>query len=698
MCNLLIAQYTFQKAYYSFSNITVSDYFNSDKLSNRLVQTIDNGYLVSGRLVEPLSGNDKAILIKTDPFGELEWVKGFNNINQQVAIMDLKKNLENGYIISTGLGWGGGVMKLDANGDTLWTKHFYDLQSISSIDNTSDSGYVAIGYSLNDYESIIKFNSLGNIMWSKSLYDSSFNLVFNNIRQTFDGGFIISGSGTISNTTSTTFILKLDASGNQQWCKKLSNNTNNLYNYSLDLTQDGGFVLAGSSNSNLSVIRLDSIGDTLWTKVLEATSNLDYCMSIKETSTGDFILGGHIDYDQYGGPTNKMIYFKIDANGNFIWANTAGFVNNNYCSDIIETNDGGYALTGFYSDFTGFSNIPLFKTDEFGAICNGSTSSINLTTVPTVFNVSTLTPTSNSISLTMMNNVYYSDTYPFIGATAIGEVVPEICLVTVDTTSMHNLVVWEKPISLSIDSFLVYREVGSNYIQIGSTPYDSLSQYLDTDIGIDPNVTSYRYKIAQVDTCGNISSLSDFHETIHLTANQGINDEVNLIWDTYEGFSFGTYNILRDSTSSGNWELLGSVNSNNISYIDFNPPTIGASYMIEVVPPSTCTSTKAIDHNSTRSNSGTIIGDGGDPQNILDYDNRQVNIYPNPTKNTITLQFNQIAIPCSITLKDLQGRVVYSAVANAQKLELDFSAYERGIYLIGITNNNFARELKVVRE
>ena len=195
MCNLLIAQYTFQKAYYSFSNITVSDYFNSDKLSNRLVQTIDNGYLVSGRLVEPLSGNDKAILIKTDPFGELEWVKGFNNINQQVAIMDLKKNLENGYIISTGLGWGGGVMKLDANGDTLWTKHFYDLQSISSIDNTSDSGYVAIGYSLNDYESIIKFNSLGNIMWSKSLYDSSFNLVFNIIRQTFDGGFIISGSG-----------------------------------------------------------------------------------------------------------------------------------------------------------------------------------------------------------------------------------------------------------------------------------------------------------------------------------------------------------------------------------------------------------------------------------------------------------------------------------------------------------------------
>jgi hypothetical protein len=263
---------------------------------------------------------------------------------------------------------------------------------------------------------------------------------------------------------------------------------------------------------------------------------------------------------------------------------------------------------------------------------------------------------------------------------------------------MHNLVVWEKPVSQSIDSFLVFREVGSNYLQVGSVPYDSLSQYLDTDIGIDPNITSYRYKIAQVDTCGNISALSDFHETIHLTANQGINDEVNLIWDTYEGFSFGTYNILRDSTSSGNWELLGSVNSNNISYIDFNPPTIGASYMIEVVPPSTCTSTKAIDHNTTRSNMGIVGNGGGDPQFINNKNKVSFKIYPNPVQNVLKVELKQIELPCTITLKDLQGREIQSTITNSHKMELDLSSFERGIYIIGIANNNFARELKVVRE
>ena len=117
-----------------------------------------------------------------------------------------------------------------------------------------------------------------------------------------------------------------------------------------------------------------------------------------------------------------------------------------------------------------------------------------------------------------------------------------------------------------------------------------------------------------------------------------------------------------------------------------------------MLPPNGCTATKAIDHNSTRSNSGTIINGGGDPQKIMDHDNSYINIYPNPTNSMITVEIKQIELPCMITLKDLQGRVVYSTITNSQKLELNFSTYERGIYLIGITNDNFTRELKVISQ
>ena len=133
----------------------------------------------------------------------------------------------------------------------------------------------------------------------------------------------------------------------------------------------------------------------------------------------------------------------------------------------------------------------------------------------------------------------------------------EICIVTVDSASAHNLVVWEKPIVAGIDSFIVYREMGTNnYMPIGSVAYDSLSQFVDTANGINPNVTSYRYKVSILDTCGTESNLSYYHETMHLSTNQGIGGEVNLIWDEYEGFPIVYYYILRDSTST--WQLGGA--------------------------------------------------------------------------------------------------------------------------------------------
>ena len=61
---------------------------------------------------------------------------------------------------------------------------------------------------------------------------------------------------------------------------------------------------------------------------------------------------------------------------------------------------------------------------------------------------------------------------------------------------------------------------------------------------------------------------------------------------------------------------------------------------------------------------------------------QQIKLYPNPTNSTLTVELKQIELPCAITLKDIQGRVVYSTVANTKKMQLDLSSYENGIYLL----------------
>ncbi len=163
---------------------------------------------------------------------------------------------------------------------------------------------------------------------------------------------------------------------------------------------------------------------------------------------------------------------------------------------------------------------------------------------------------------------------------------PTVCLVGVDTAN-HNQIVWEKPNTQLIDSFVVYREgfQAGNYVRIGALPYSAAGIFSDTNS--NPQVQAYRYKLAAVDTCGQLTLLSDFHKSIHLTINAGINGMWNLIWDGYTGFSFGSYRIYRGSSGS-NLSLLTQIQSTLNSYSDINPPTGNVYYQIEVMNPHGC--------------------------------------------------------------------------------------------------------------
>lgn len=181
-----------------------------------------------------------------------------------------------------------------------------------------------------------------------------------------------------------------------------------------------------------------------------------------------------------------------------------------------------------------------------------------------------------------------------------------ICIISVDTSSTRNIITWERPVTTAVnDSFFVYREIGTNnYVKIGSVPYDSLTQFTDTTNGINPNITSYRYKVSILDSCGNEGTLSAFHQTIHLTVNVGAGSVINLAWSGYQGFSVVEYRILRDSTGTGIYEVIDSVGAGSFSLTDPTPPSSPfLDYIIEAVKGSSCSPTTGKANVSTsRSN------------------------------------------------------------------------------------------------
>jgi len=273
----------------------------------------------------------------------------------------------------------------------------------------------------------------------------------------------------------------------------------------------------------------------------------------------------------------------------------------------------------------------------------------------------------------------------------------EICVVTVDSLN-RNVVVWEKPLLNNIQGFYVYRNISGAYSLIGFQPYDSISQYVDNSFGVDPNVTSYRYKVAVLDSCGNESDLSNYHETIHVTTNQGINGEVNLIWDDYEGFAFTDYNILRDSTGSGDWEIIANVPNTNFTYTDANPPSTGQlDYVVEVVLSTSCSAEKAQDHNSTRSNRSTAIAH--DPDNGTTIDElilSQMNVFPNPSTGKFIVDVR--SVNWTYEIYDLSGKLILTKEENSFEETINISSVEHGIYLLKVSIDNDFIYKKIVKQ
>ena len=212
----------------------------------------------------------------------------------------------------------------------------------------------------------------------------------------------------------------------------------------------------------------------------------------------------------------------------------------------------------------------------------------------------TVNVTDSAGCITVMDSITV-DTDPFT---------PEpICVITVDSTSTKNVIVWEKPVTAGIDSIRIYRDIIGTYTHIASQEYSVISYYEDTTSGINPNITAYKYKISTVDTCGVESALSSFHKSIHLQVVPGVPPAMELSWNDYEGFSFTFYRILRDSTGLGgsNWEKIDSTSFGINTLSDPNPPqTASLRYLVEVVAPSVCIADKAKNFNSSKSNSAVV--------------------------------------------------------------------------------------------
>ena len=340
---------------------------------NSVQQTSDGGYIVAG-FTQP-AGVFDVFLIKTDSSGETLWTKAYSRSGEDQGL-SVRQCFDGGYIIA---GWCTDfrrcayLIKTDTSGDTIWTRTYYG-GNFRSVRQTLDSGFVAVGLTETLDESLqvclIKTDHLGDTLWTKA-YGGIRQDFGTSVRQTQDGGYIIAGcTNSFGQGTYKFYLIKTNASGDTLWSRTFGGGRN-YYAYSVQQTSDGGYIIAGFADDvggkhDVFLIKTSSTGITLWQKAFGGLG-YDEGYSVCQTSDGGYIIAGYTD--SFGAGWWDVYLIKTNALGDTLWSRTYGGWDLDLGNSVQQTSDGGYIIAGWTWSFgAGNRDVYLIKTDANGNV------------------------------------------------------------------------------------------------------------------------------------------------------------------------------------------------------------------------------------------------------------------------------------------------------------------------------------------
>ncbi|MET3035417.1 T9SS type A sorting domain-containing protein [Chryseobacterium sp. NRRL B-14859] len=213
--------------------------------------------------------------------------------------------------------------------------------------------------------------SAQEVVWQKDLKSSTQDFL-SQVTTTIDQQYLITGSsiqvgsqkqsasGQKQNNGYDFHLVKLNQQGEQVWEKYFSGQ-NHDYLSATVTTQDGGFLLAGTSYSgkgldkkddskggaDIWLIRINEFGDELWQKTLGSSSDEEAKAVIQTTDLG-FFVAGNIQSSTKGYGSKDVWITRLDKDGKEVSQLIVGGRGLDEVEKMIPTKDGG-ALLGIYS-------------------------------------------------------------------------------------------------------------------------------------------------------------------------------------------------------------------------------------------------------------------------------------------------------------------------------------------------------------
>lgn len=344
---------------------------SDDDRGSELIQTNDGGYAIFGYTqsmdgdVTENAGSKDFWISKLDGSGNISWQKsyGFSGADDGISIIHTN---DNGYLLT-------GVIDVSASGGQGNSKIMFSKRHAGG-----------------DYWAI-KLNASGDKQWSKYFGGTFTDTPYDAI-QTEDGGYIIVGSSDSNdvdiknNKGSYDFwIVKISETGSLIWEKSFGGSEVDEAQ-SIVKSNDGNYVIIGDTRSNdlnvsknngaadLWIIKISPLGELIWEKSFGGSS-FDSGRSISNTQDGGFLISGSSRSSDGDITTNQgqndAWVIKINNEGNLEWQKTIGGSNDDFAQDIVELDSGTIIAVGESSSSNadipenkGFTDVLILKINE----------------------------------------------------------------------------------------------------------------------------------------------------------------------------------------------------------------------------------------------------------------------------------------------------------------------------------------------
>ncbi|HEU4716280.1 MAG TPA: T9SS type A sorting domain-containing protein [Bacteroidia bacterium] len=305
---------------------------SGDETALYIIRLSDGGFAVCGESFSD-DVNGDAFLFRTDSLGNLSWWKNYGAANYDIAYSVVE--LHDGNLAISGLTettpsqYDAFVAETDATGDTLWTQTIGGpgIDHAVQMIETSDDAILFCGKSLSYGAGscdcfLVKIDENGDTLWTKTIGGAGWDESMDVIER--PDGFAICGGTTSSGSGSYDFLLmKTDLSGNLQWAKTYGGAKIEASYCIIDVAGTGyafaGYTETfgpghsrGTDSANAMLILTDYSGDTIWAASYGGLLK-EECFSVRQTHSGGYAIAG---YTGSFGDSLQAYLFATDPQGN----------------------------------------------------------------------------------------------------------------------------------------------------------------------------------------------------------------------------------------------------------------------------------------------------------------------------------------------------------------------------------------------